>query len=282
MPDAQDPFRAPVPFGRTGLTLFRLGLGASYGAPARAYEEAFERGVNYFYWGTRRHPEMGEAIRRIARGGGRARLHVAVQSYSPFAGLLAPSVGIALKRLRLDYADFLILGLWNRRLPHSVVDTVARLKEEGRVRHVVVSAHDRPMFETHLRQGVADAIMVRYNAAHRGAEGEVFPHVAGARGTRPGVITYTTTRWGHLLDPARLPRTERAPRGRDCYRFSLSHPAVDMVLAGPASAAELREALAALEEGPMSEEELAWMRRVGDAVHGTRAADNAFKAVVRS
>ena len=36
--------------GKTGLMAGRLGLGAGYGAPAAAFEEAFERGCNYFYW----------------------------------------------------------------------------------------------------------------------------------------------------------------------------------------------------------------------------------------
>jgi hypothetical protein len=38
--------------GATGLTVGPLGLAASYGAPAEAFEEAFESGCNYFYLGT--------------------------------------------------------------------------------------------------------------------------------------------------------------------------------------------------------------------------------------
>ena len=33
--------------GRTGLRVGCLGVGSSYDTPAEAYEEAFERGVNY-------------------------------------------------------------------------------------------------------------------------------------------------------------------------------------------------------------------------------------------
>ncbi len=274
------PLELPILFGRTGHRLFRIGVGSGYGAPAAACEEAFERGVNYFYWGTRRHPEMGEAIRRIARRS-RERLLVAVQSYTRLALFLQPSVSVALSNLGLDHCDFLVLGLWNRALPPRMVDAVRRLKEQGRVRHVIVSAHHRPAFREHLAQGVADAVMVRYNAAHRGAEREVFPHLPEPAGARPGVVSYTTTRWGHLLDPARLPPGERPPRGRDCWRFVLTNPTVDVALAGPSSVAELREALAAIDEGPMSEDELAWMRRIGDAVHATRRASNPFAAVVR-
>ena len=40
--------------GKTGLRVGRLGVACSYGAPTEAFEEAFERGVNYFYWGSMR------------------------------------------------------------------------------------------------------------------------------------------------------------------------------------------------------------------------------------
>jgi predicted aldo/keto reductase-like oxidoreductase len=56
------------------------------------------------------------------------------------------------------------------------------------------------------------------------------------------------------------------PRATDCYRFALSPNEVDACLTGPKDRRELDEALLALDEGPMSEEELAWMRRVGAAV----------------
>ena len=41
-------FKSHVPLGRTGLSVSRLGFGASYPAPADALEKAFhERGVNF-------------------------------------------------------------------------------------------------------------------------------------------------------------------------------------------------------------------------------------------
>ena len=43
----------------------------------------------------------------------------------------------------------------------------------------------------------------------------------------------------------------------------LSHPAVSACLAGPKDAAELDGVLEAVARGPMREDELAWMRRVG-------------------
>jgi aryl-alcohol dehydrogenase-like predicted oxidoreductase len=48
----------------------------------------------------------------------------------------------------------------------------------------------------------------------------------------------------------------------------LSHPGVNVVLTGPKNAEQLRENLAALEAGPLTEKEMAWMREFGKIVHG--------------
>lgn len=44
----------PVILGKTGMQAGRLGVAASYGIPPEAVEEAFDHGVNYFYWGALR------------------------------------------------------------------------------------------------------------------------------------------------------------------------------------------------------------------------------------
>ena len=113
-----------------------------------------------------------------------------------------------------------------------------------------------------------DVFMVRYNAAHRGAETEIFPHLPAEN--RPGVTTYTATRWGQLLKPAKMPPAdrERPLTAAECYRFVLTSPHVDLCMTGPSSAAHLEEALKALDAGPLSDEELARARRIGDHVHG--------------
>ena len=87
---------------------------------------------------------------------------------------------------------------------------------------------------------------------------------------KPAVLAFTATRWGELLDPRLGLANEATPRASDCYRFVLTNPSVDATLVGPKNAAELDEAMASLDRGPMSEEELAWMRRVGASVR-TRA-----------
>ena len=80
--------------GRTGLEVGRLGLSASYGAPASAVERAFEHGVNYFYWGASGARSLANGLRRLAPR--RDRFLLVLQSYSPFAALSGPKRSSAL------------------------------------------------------------------------------------------------------------------------------------------------------------------------------------------
>jgi predicted aldo/keto reductase-like oxidoreductase len=82
------------------------------------------------------------------------------------------------------------------------------------------------------------------------------------------MIAYTATRWGHLCDPAKMPAGLAPPPARDCYRFALTHPAVDMVLCGPKNREQMQEALRALDAGPLAPDELARLQRIGDHIYG--------------
>ena len=263
-------FRDPVRLGQTPLRVSRLGIGSSFVGSERFVEEAVEQGVNYLYWGSIRRSAFGRALRHVARRN-RAGVVLTVQSYSRVASLVRPSVEIALRRAGVEYFDFLLLGMWNAPPREGIAEASLRLRAEGKVRHLMLSTHNRPSLQGHFRafeQGRSpyDAFMLRYNAVHRGAEQDVFPHVPEERA--PGLVAYTATRWGHLLDPARMPPGEPPPPARDCYRFALSHPAVSLVLCGPANREQMQEAIRALDAGPLTPDEMARMRRIGDHVYG--------------
>jgi len=113
--------------------------------------------------------------------------------------------------------------------------------------------------------GDFDIVHVRYNAAHPGAERDLFPRLPDA--DRPGIVAFTATSWGQLLNPRFTPPGERTPTAADCYRFVLSHPAVDLCATGPATDAQVEDAVAAQARGPLSADDIAWMKRVGSAVY---------------
>jgi len=241
----------------------RLGLAASFGIDEAGIREALDAGLNYVFYtrGVLERP-VREALRRD-----RERLVIAT---GPVLGWFRGSIRRAAeKRLRAlgtDYLDVFQL-YWLSRMSAWTpgnVEELLRLREEGKVRALGVSIHDRPRAGRLAEDSPLDLLMLRYNAAHPGAEVDVFPHLARRR---PAVVAYTATSWRKLLRPPRGWDGPAATAG-DCYRFCLTSPHVDVVLSGPASSAQLRENLRALERGPLSPDEMDRMRRLGRAVHG--------------
>ena len=252
--------------GRSGLEVGRLGVACGYGAPTTAYEEAFDKGCNYFYWGSFRRLSMAQAIKNILANGQRDKLVVAIQVYNRIAGMMAGSVESGLKKAGLDYADVLLLG-WHNSLPSpKLLEAAQKLKESGKVKFLAMSGHHRPAFPLVAETGIFDIFHIRYNAAHRGAETDIFPKLS--QDNRPGIVIYTATCWGQLLKSGKMPPGEKIPPASDCYRFVLSNPNVNVCMTGPRSREEMREALRTLELGPLSGKEMDWMKRVGDHVHG--------------
>ena len=259
--------------GRTGLQVARLGVSSGYGVPGDAMERAFEQGVNYLYWGSRRGDSFGAALRRL--GPRRDRFVLVIQSYSRVAALMGWSLERALRALQFDYTDVLLLGLWNRPVTPRIFEAALRLKERGLVRYLAISTHKRSLVPGIATGRDFDVIHFRYNAAHPGAEADIFPHLP--KDERPGLTAFTATSWGQLIGKGMLqgmagsrslPKGERVPTAADCYRYVLTRPEVDVCMTGPNSTAQMEQALEALRLGPMSEDELAWMRRVGRAVSG--------------
>ncbi len=83
-------------------------------------------------------------------------------------------------------------------------------------------------------------------------------------------MAFTATRWGQLLKEKKMPPGEKPLTAADCYRFVLSNPAIDVCISGAKTIEQMRENLAVLDAGPMSEDEMARVRRIGDFVHGPK------------
>jgi predicted aldo/keto reductase-like oxidoreductase len=264
-------FRDGAVLGRTGLKAGRLGIASGYGAPAEAIEEAFERGCNYFTWGTvikGYNPRMRLALKNIVAKGQRDRLVLAAFTYAHSNYFTERMLRRGLKSAGLDHADVLILGYFSKRVPRRLIDGALKMKERGLVRFVGLSSHDRKFLGRLAGDGEFDVLHLRYNAAHRGAETDIFPFLGEER--RPGTVAFTATRWGQLMKAKKMPPGEAPATAADCYRFVLSHPAVDVCMSGAKTVEQMRQNLAVLDAGPMTEDELARMRRIGDFVHGPK------------
>ena len=258
-------FRATT-LGRTGLQVGRLGLAGSYGAPAESYEAAFHLGCNYFYSGSgRKRSAMKTAVRRLVGQGHRDSMIICIQTYARMGFMTEFLFKKTLTAMGIDHADILMLGWHNRRPSNRLLDFCLAMKEKGLARFIGMSGHNRQLFAQLADDPAFDLFQIRYNPAHTGAEKDCFP--ALDREGRPGVVSYTSTRWGHLLSEKHMPPGETPLTARDCYRFSLSQPPVDVCLTGPKTADEMDHALTALDKGPLNPSETERIRRIGAHVH---------------
>jgi len=262
-------FSTPVLLGRTGLSVGRLGISSSYGAPAAAFEEAFEKGCNYFVMGSfmkGRSKQMITAIQNISRKGQRDKLVVCLMEYTHSYMIGKNHFYRGLKKLGLDHVDVLMLGYYPNKPRKHVMDLALHLKEKEVVRHLALSGHNRKLFPKLMEKKEIDIFQVRYNAVNSGAEKDVFPFTGGEN--RPGMISFTATRWGQLLKESKMPEGEKPLTAEECYRFVLSNPAVDVCMTGARSLEMMRENLKTLDSGPLSKEEMSRIRRIGDHIYG--------------
>lgn len=259
-----------------GKRVLRLGVAGNYGLTTADIDHAAERGVGFWLWAPSFKKVTPALSRILARE--REKHVVAVLDMALTAGMVRRGVEKSLRRLGVDQLDLYLLSWLGRTswFTQGVQDALMKLKDEGKVRAVGTSIHDRVRAGSLARDSVLDAFMLRYNAKHPGAERDVFPQLEARH---PLVISYTATSWRQLLAP--LPKLKMPPwpgsspptgrpipplTGALCYRFCLSNPHVDVTLTGPKTRAQLDDNIAALEAGPLSAEELRWIRDYGRGV----------------
>lgn len=254
--------------GHTGLKVFRLGLSASYRPGKAAIRKAIDAGINYFFcYGF--DTQMTGVLRDVGKSQ-RHDLVISTGAYNLIVGYpnLRRTLEKRLRQLGTDYIDvFLFLGVMKpKQFGPRELDEMRRFREEGKVRAIGISCHDRKFAGRLLAEGAIDVAMIRYNAAHRGAEDDIFPHIAAHDS---GLVSYTATRWSYLLRrPHGWPATAPIPTADQCYRFVLSNPLVAVCLTAPSNEKHLQQNLAGLSKGPLPPEEMEFMRKFGDVVHG--------------
>lgn len=260
---------------RVEKRVLRLGVAGNYGLQTADVHYAAERGVGFWLW-TPNFKKVTPALVEILHRERERHVVAALAAVGFTAGMARRAVEKALRLLGVNQLDLFLLPWMGRGslLTRGIEDALNELKAEGKVKAVGASIHDRQRAGELAKDSVLDALMIRYNAKHPGAEQDIFPHL-GSRD--PLVISYTATSWRQLLKP--LARLEMPPwpgstsgamppplTGELCYRFCLMSPYVHVVLTAPKTREQLDQNLAALAAGPLSSEEEAWVRDYGRQV----------------
>jgi aryl-alcohol dehydrogenase-like predicted oxidoreductase len=256
--------------GATGVPVHRLGLSATMRPGKDVIHKALDAGINYFFcFGIDTQMlkvlrDLPPSVRQtlvLASGGGRFLL---------WRQNLRKALEHRLRQLHTDYLDvfeflYVTKGKW---FPDEVRGELQRLKADGKIRFTGMSTHDRKFAGQMAAEGALDVIMMRYNAAHRGAEQDIFPHLTAHH---PGIVSFTATSWRQLIRRHKdWPQGEPIPTPGQCYRFVLSNPNVHVCLTAPSNPKQFQENLLALQQGPLSPEEMTFLKKYGDLVHQTK------------
>lgn len=256
----------------------RMGIAGNYGIESPDIAYAADLGANYWLWGAS-FKKVTQGIRDVIHSA-REKHVVAMLGWGFFAWQIRKNVENALRKLDTEYLDVFMLGWLGRTswYTRGVIDELLKLKQEGKIRVIGTSIHDRKRAGRLALDSEIDLFMIRYNAKHTGAELDIFPHLSRRN---PAIISYTALAWGQLMRPVKnidiLPWPgpgEVPPLTPElCYRFVLSNPHVHVVLTGPKNRKQLQQNFSALEQGHLDPEEEQWIRQYGRLVRTRKKLD---------
>eukprot|EP01051_Picozoa_sp_SAG22_P008113 SAG22_NODE_601_length_8666_cov_7.089413_4_plen_333_part_00 len=233
----------------SGEPVSRLAIGGGSAESQRdpgMLKAARAAGVNFVYVSSgERSPEFDADLHELAAGPQRSSLFIAANARtSPRA--VREDVGRALEELGVAVLDAVVVQYILPDEEDAKVEAALRvageLKAEGLVRHVAASTHDFALAVKLSSSGLLDAIMLRYNMAHRTVEKEAFP---SALQHAVPVLSFTSTRWNSLQGGHKKWAGPRPDIG-DCIGFALSHPAVAHNISSIRTTEELKTALSSL------------------------------------
>ena len=275
--------------GNQGLRVSPYCLGLVHSAETVA--ATFEAGINFFFITTDMHWPVYEASRRgvrdlLARGPAiRDQIVVAAVCYQtwpifchvPFQELLHEMPG--LERLDVLIAGAVYGDEQGKRFP-----VYEGHREAGFLgaRAIGMTFHDRSAALAAIHDRRVDIAFIRYNPYHPGAATDLFPHLPssspgngrsrGRGGARMLLFNFKSTS-GYVPPPAMEAMGLHHsvywhPKITDHYRFVLSRPEIDGVLLALKTPEELQGVAEALDRGPLTEEEQAYLRDVALVARG--------------
>jgi len=248
-----------------------IGISGHYGLPVEGFARAFEKGVNLFFWEPN-YSTLTEFSSRLSPSNRRS-VHFVAGTFEADGKKIRKDVERALRQLRIERLS-LFLIFWTQswqRITPELLDTLVQMRDEGMIAHYTLSTHNRPLALEAMDEGW-NPLMVRHNAAHRGAEPEIFPK-ASEKGV--DLITFNVTCYGRLLQPR--PGTI-TPSASDCYRYTLMQPAVKTSFTAPSTLEMLDENLSVLDDPTLPADRLEALLAHGNALYED---ENAFRNLVR-
>ncbi|MCP4578323.1 MAG: aldo/keto reductase [Deltaproteobacteria bacterium] len=261
--------------------VFRMGIAGNYGIGSSDVEWAAEQGANYWVWGAS-YKKVTAGIKKVIRKN-REKNVVALLGWGFFGWQIRQSVEKALRKLNTDYLDVFKLGWLGRTSIYSqgIVDSLLKLKQEGKIKAIGTSIHDRRRAGRLALDSEFDLLMIRYNAKHTGVEEDIFPYL---KKRNPAVVSYTALAWQQLINPVNGLKMAPWPGSKEevkippltpelCYRFVLSNPHVHLVLTGPKNREQLMMNFRAMQQGALTPEELNWIRQYGKLIRSKKRFD---------
>ena len=261
--------------------VFRMGIAGNYGIDSSDVEWAAEQGANYWVWGAS-FKKVTAGIKEVIRKN-REKNVVALLGWGFFGWQVRQGIEKALRKLNTDYLDVFKLGWLGRTSIYSqgVVDSLLKLKQEGKIKAIGTSIHDRQRAGQLALDSELDLLMIRYNAKHTGAEEDIFPHL---KKRNPAVVSYTALAWQQLINPVKGIEVAPWPGNKEeakippltpelCYRFVLSNPHIHLVLTGPKNREQLMMNFRAMQQGTLTPEELNWIRQYGKLIKSKKRFD---------
>lgn len=265
------------PYGRTQKQVSVIGFGAmrfpkpaETEAMAEIVHYAHGRGINYFdtapyYCDDKSEDIMGCAFKTMKRN----TYYVSTKCGEASGEKLRASLEKSLKRLGVDYVDFFHIWclLWPQQLKErtdgGAIAAAMKAKEEGLIKHVVVSTHlNGDDIKAVLESGYFEGLTIGYNALN-------FPFrqkgLEVAERLNIGVATMNPLGGGLIPRNAEKLNFLKAPGDRSvveaALRFNVSQSAITLALVGFAGTKEVDEAVAAVENfTPYSTEHIAHLK----------------------
>ena len=258
--------------GRTELMVSEVGFGGHYKNPDRTYriasiERGLDLGINVFdcFQAPPRHREIefvGDALDFLGR---RDEAYIAAHLWTFGRFFDMDGIDRTLRLLKTDHIDIGWLTALHLKLTDAPVETAIKAKEQGKVRFIGVTGHEKTQVIETLKHGDAfDAMLFPFSyGLEKGKE----YHFPMAKKRDMGIITIKPFAGGSLF---RAKRKLTALREQKQYadmkpaqaylKYILTNPDISSTIPGMKTAAQVQENASASREPRLAVEEKRFLR----------------------